>query len=174
MCLAVAAVAGSHPERVVAYSLWGCHFNTPNLKWKDATTRPGYAGPAQNAATAWTATPTPIYLTKVTSGANIQVNDGNFGDPSFNGITYPSGCDSNQHWTATIVTWFNRAALDTKSVAARQNTMVHELGHALGLAHTFDPNCATMGIMYVSDASFVSCGFTTPRPDDIDGINFLY
>ena len=51
---------------------------------------------------------------------------------------------------------------------AKQSTMVHEWGHALGLGD--QPNGSTMIMGYGRDRTTM----ITPQQDDIDGVNAIY
>ncbi|MCW3817810.1 M10 family metallopeptidase domain-containing protein [Micromonospora sp. DR5-3] len=163
-----------------AYALLGCKFSTPALKWKDSTTTSGYASVATASANAWTNTSTPVSLTKVTSGANITIANGNFGNSGYDGITLDGNqnnpsCGSSGLWSIGLVTWWNSYYTDGYSSAKRQSVMVHELGHALGLAHSSAGSCTNVPIMQPDTYTrYDVCRLTTPRAGDIDGVNFLY
>jgi hypothetical protein len=176
------------PAAAHAYALSGCRFATSTdvLKWQDATTRPDYAGPAADAVGVWNAEPIPLTLVKATSGANIRIADGVFGKTwhgmSFAGITLDTSerdptiyACSGGTWDTTMVTWWNRSYTDPFPAEERQAIMIHELGHAFGLAHTFADLCGQATIM---DADIVRwytvCGLHAPKQDDINGINALY
>ena len=82
LTLAVCLVAGGLTGTAGAAPAWvdgHCKFKTPSLKWKDLTTRTGYSTPATSAIAAWNGTPTPVFITKVTSGANMTISDVNDG-----------------------------------------------------------------------------------------------
>ncbi|MET7619277.1 matrixin family metalloprotease [Streptomyces sp. NPDC005408] len=183
--LAVTAAAVVIPATpAAAYNLNGCKFSTGTLKWQDATSTSAYASAAQNAVTAWNSTSTQFNLNKVTSGANIRVANGNFGATwngyQFVGVTLDtsqgSGLDcSGGTWDTTMVTWWNDYYTKSYGATKRQAIMVHELGHALGLAHTNGSSCSNVAVMdtdidYWADA----CSFWKPRQDDINGANALY
>jgi hypothetical protein len=72
--------------------------------------------------------------------------------------------------------WFNRYYEDAYPAAEREATMVHELGHALGLDHQGAnlSHCSTVPIMYPSLDNYTVCGKITPQSDDINGINAIY
>ena len=145
--LAVLTIAALlFPAPASAYQTLGCQFNSNgSLKWKDATSGSSWATPGQNAISLWDATSSPLALTKVTTGANIAVADGNFGNLGFDGIILDTSqrdptvysC-SGGTWDTTIVTWWNRYYADSYTSTKRKSVMVHELGHAFGLAHQSD------------------------------------
>ena len=169
-------------DPVLAFSTLGCQFTTATLKWQDSTSRSSYSTPGAASIAAWDATATPISLTKTTTGANIRVADGNFGNTNYDGITLDTSerdptvysC-SGGTWDTTIVTWWNRYYADAYSAAKRQSVMVHELGHAFGLAHSSGSNCLSVPIMQPDTATrWDLCHWNTPQSDDVNGINFLY
>ncbi|MFB6816550.1 matrixin family metalloprotease [Streptomyces sp. NPDC056347] len=172
-----------------AYGTLGCKFSTGTLKWQDATTTSGYATAATNAVEAWNSTSTQFNMNKVTSGANIRVASGNFGatwqGTQFVGITLNTSQEnpvtqscSGGTWDTTMVTWWNDYYTQHYGAVKRQAIMVHELGHALGLAHTAaasGSSCSKVSIMdRAIDGWYDACGFWTPRQDDINGANALY
>lgn len=187
--LVVGALAAAVPATSAsAYNLLGCKFAGSGnaLKWQDVTRSSGYASAGASAVSAWNSTSTQFNMAKVSSGANIRVADGNYGatwmGASFVGITLDShqanpitnSC-SGGTWDTTIVTWWNTHYTDSFTATKRKAIMVHELGHALGLAHTSGSGCS-VGIMDVNiNTKYDECGgFSTPRQDDINGANALY
>ncbi|MEW5354057.1 matrixin family metalloprotease [Streptomyces sp. 16-176A] len=188
--LAVASATVVIPASpAAAYDTLGCRFTSGTLKWQDSTTTSGYATAAKNAVGAWNTTSTQFNMNQVTSGANIRVTNGNFGSTwqglRFVGITLDTSqrdpvaysC-SGGTWDTTVVTWWNDYYTQHYGAAKRQAIMVHELGHALGLAHTAaapGSSCGQVSIMDKAiDAWYDVCGFWTPRQDDINGANALY
>jgi hypothetical protein len=149
-----------------------CKFTTPILKWKNSTTRPGYSTPAVNSFGAWLVTPTPVYLTLATTGANIVIADGNYG-PGADGGSYVS-CVAGYEVAAAQL-FINRFYADAYPVAARQSVIVHEVGHALGLDHASAGTCPNMPIMQpLTIDRYTDCLLISPQIDDINGINALY
>ncbi|GGN94309.1 hypothetical protein GCM10010112_83490 [Actinoplanes lobatus] len=169
-----------------AYSLLGCKFTSGNLKWQPKIANSTYTTAATAAINDWNSTSTHFNFTQVSSGANVHVADGNYGATwmgnSFSGITLNStqknpvtnSC-SGGTWDTTMVTWWNRHYTDSYTSAQRETIMVHEIGHALGLAHTASASSCSAPVMSVNIDSLVpSCGRMAPRQDDINGANALY
>lgn len=71
----------------------------------------------------------------------------------------------NWSWNRIYINWpfYNQKTTD----ALKQGVLGHELGHAMGLAHSTDPN-----VIMCTDAG--GRRVTTPQLDDLQGINHLY
>jgi len=150
------------------------------LKWKDYTSA-GYGTVAASSVSSWNNAATPITITKVTSGANIGVAEGNFGNTGLDGITQdalgnsPPACNGSGTWAGGVFVWWNSYYTDSYVTAKRESVMVHELGHALGLAHNTAGTCGNMPIMKSDIATrYGTCGLTNPNTDDINRVNALY
>lgn len=189
VALALGVAAAALPATpAMAYNTLGCKFGVSgnSLRWQDATNSSSYASAATQAINAWNSTSTQFNFAKVTSSPHLLVADGNFG-ATWNGASF-SGIilDMNQQnpianscgggtWDTSIVAWWNRYYTNAYGATKKQAIIVHEIGHALGLAHTTSVGCGTMTIMdWDIDAGFDSCGFWSPRADDINGANALY
>ncbi|NIL59952.1 matrixin family metalloprotease [Salinispora arenicola] len=172
-----------------AYNLYGCKYSGSgiNLKWQPALNNTSaYLNPAQWSIKVWNQVSAPVYFTQVTSGANLRIADGNFGNLPFDGVLLdasgvdPVGDDplnkcNNGFWSETNTTWWNTYYTDGASGQKKQSIMVHEIGHALGLAHRQTSSCSTSSIMEpVTYRRYDVCGHATPQADDIDGANYLY
>ncbi|OCC09512.1 matrixin family metalloprotease [Streptomyces sp. PTY087I2] len=168
---------------VSAYNLIGCKYNTAgnSLRWTDTTSRNEYSNPAQWAISRWNSTSTQFNFAAVSSGANLRLADGNFGNTGFDGILLDaSGVNPtsdnpllkcrNGYWAETNTAWLNRYYTDSYSGAKKQSVYVHEVGHALGLAHR--SSCVIMHP--TTSVRYDECGRSTPAQDDINGANALY
>jgi predicted Zn-dependent protease len=143
-----------------------------NIYW-NTNTSGDYYTQAVNAASDWTNTPTPIYMTMSSNPQWITVQANNYGSTGQDGVSYLI-CDqiTGAFGPGTTSNW-NTYYTDGYSSAARQSVMVHELGHAIGLAHTGGSPCS-IPIMYPSSERYSSCGYINPQQDDVNGVNYIY
>lgn len=170
------------PIAPAAAAPWGCQFSTPSLGWKPALTNSAaYLNPAQWSARYWHETNTPIFLTQVSSGANIVIADGTFAAADgFDGIVKTATgddrpCLTPHNWTTGMVAWWNKRYTDSYSGEKKLSVMVHELGHTLGLWHEDFTSCNYVSIM--EDDTYTRydvCRKYTPQTADVAFINQIY
>lgn len=160
---------GSNPQIVYEYwnvtSTWQSAFNTAQAAWDSET--PGWGG--------WFAYGT---------SENIPVFDGGYAG-SWWGLA-SGGCDSGggETWynlthcpgsNPCVKIQFNTNTTGGMNATERAHIAVHELGHALGLAHS-SLGCSNPVVMR-SDATWVydNCGLVVPPwQNDLDGVDAIY
>ncbi|MFF3453636.1 matrixin family metalloprotease [Streptomyces sp. NPDC002730] len=189
MALALGSLVALAPQ-ASAYNLLGCRYNAGGntLKWSNVTSSYAYSNPAQVSIEAWNSTSTQFNFTQVNTGANLRVADGNFGNAGgvdgalldasgvdLNNDSALHKCNSSGYWTETTTAWINRYYADSYPGAKKKDVLVHEIGHALGLAHRDTTACSTTSIMDTTTKDrYDICGLTEPTQDDINGANALY
>jgi hypothetical protein len=156
-----------------AYNTFGGHkliYGVTGEKyWINSSAAPHATG-IQNAWSSWSATSTPISYTQTATQADSRmdfykvssVNDW-WGITTFyvgSNTVDPEGTD----WSWAKV----RLDGDFANCPNKQGVIAHEVGHGMGLAHVFGGTARLMR----SNIAYLST--TTPKPDDVDGINSLY
>lgn len=172
------ASIGSAP-RADAYSFWACPQAFPNVQLDTSGVSSGYAAAAILAAAAWNYPGSPIHLSGNNPTSPNSMGDSYFGASGYVGITYNSGCVSTPAgvFTTGMSAYWNTYYTNSYSTDARQSTMVHELGHLMGLGHDTRPlSCGGLGsgIMYPNMDIYFVCGIKTPQFDDHFGMTALY
>lgn len=187
------APSGAAPAE--AYQLWGCYRATdmkPTTKPLDVYVAfvPGgksdagyYPRIGIDAANAWYAAVHNIILWKSPDGrSQVGVRAYAYGTlGKFAGITTKTrstalqgyACPSTKPYTKfTDDTWANWNTTYTNSYSDRRNRqiMVHELGHAMGLADVRSGNSCNTAMWW----QIVDCSSWVPRWDDVYGIQALY
>jgi hypothetical protein len=117
----------------------------------------------------------------------LDVYDTNAGNTGWSGITRKPGtastlptCSSGKWVARGMEIAMNTYYLNSYNSTERKGVIVHEFGHAFGLAHnSATVSCYTgiqaVSIMYPSDSRFnFACPVYTPTADDTTGVNTLY
>ncbi len=156
-----------------AYALLSCHMSNPQSSYgKTGGVTGGYATALTNAANDWTQTSTRLIIYAGSSSSQFTVDAFNFGNTGYDGIQNSSGCHSGI-WIDPYANW-NTYYTDSYTTTAKEQVIVHEIGHVLGLAHSGSSTCSGQPLMYYSSDRYFVCGHVKPQPDDVNGINAIY
>lgn len=157
-----------------AYTKTGCHWDRTTIDY-GTPTNSAYVSPTVNAATNWTNTPTPIYMRRVAGSpvSGVEISAANYGSVTWDGLS-SWNCSTFLHHTTAAWSRYNTYHTNYYSATGKQQLMVHELGHTLGLAHAGTATCSGQPIMYIWEKRYSVCGHVVPQADDIRGINDIY
>lgn len=171
-CVGTSLTVIALPQSLAAaYKVFGdCKFSSASITYAQHS---NYATASKNAIAAWNGTATPIYFSAVSSGYMFSIISQDNGDNGYDGYTYRT-CGSNGHYATSPVSAYNTYYTVNYNSTARKQLMVHEIGHALGLAHSGTATCSGQPIMYPSSSRYFTCGHQNPQPDDVNGVNSLY
>jgi hypothetical protein len=170
MVLASALFAFSVPNQASAAPITGCHFPSATVRVGTPLQAP-YAAAVRSAVNAWNATPTPVNFIQLSGDpiGGVSILASNFGNTGWDGrtqMTCPVPKGANSAW--------NTFYTDAYSAAGKQQVMVHELGHILGLGDVNSPACSGQPVMHFTSTRFTSCGHAVPQPIDIARVNAIF
>jgi hypothetical protein len=117
-----------------------------------------------DAMNAWTGSPANVILQALPG--NLTVEDTTATEP-WVGATF-----SNPNWGSTgSFVWVHVVmsipSMNALGYSAQKEASMHELGHAMGIDHTY-------GCIGVMEGTATFCGYSSPSSDDVAGINALY
>jgi hypothetical protein len=99
-----------------------------------------------------------VFVTAATSTtANVDINDMDYSDSAIKG-------EWNHNSSFPDSLWLNKYFLTSQTFGEVQNTITHELGHAMGLDHSYTGN-----VMYFNQSPQTTLG-----PQDISDFNYLW
>lgn len=154
-------------SRADAYVLNGCRWSSATITWMDNAISTSHKPAAQSASSRWSSS-TDVNLSWSTAYKALKVGDYSMGNNGYDGWTTWS-CPGGTYINANAD--LNNTYTNAFSTDKRTAIYVHELGHALGLAHS--NSLAVM--MYHSPAHvYNTYGFISPRTDDRSGMNAVY
>lgn len=93
-------------------------------------------------------------------------------DVGWDGLTSISHDPGSIYITNAIISLNSAKTTTWNSASALQSVAVHELGHVLGLDDLYDGSKAIMN--GYTEQRYWKYNLTTPQPDDINGVNYLY
>lgn len=163
------------PAPAMAYNLEGCKQNSSQVTF-DYSDLSNYTTLSPNSAGRWNSAVARMRFVYTHPGGTVSAGEFNYGNTTYAGITTYS-CSGGYMTTGLSATKsrLNTYFTDAYPNGERYTAMVHELGHAVGLAHNnAHGSCAAVQVMYFNLDSWVNCGIQTPQSDDIAGINYLY
>ncbi|WP_337862020.1 matrixin family metalloprotease [Nitrososphaera sp.] len=156
-----------------AYALYGCRHPSSTINYRtDSGMSSGYLTPIRYAVVTFNDVPANFFLDAVTSGERIFINTadlGLFGPLGQTAFANGQICDPGTGNLNTSTITLNTALLNGEGMEKRQAVAAHELGHAVGLAHT--SNSRTL--MYSTIAFFDTYSIFVPTLDEIRGLQSI-
>lgn len=162
-------------ESAEAYQFLGCKHPSNTVKYRiQSGTSSSYVTAMHYAVVTWNDAPSGLFLDEVTSGEHIFLQTGSLGLFGPLGITNwgSSGTDPICHPTTGFLNapkiTLNIDRLNSAAFELGEAVAAHELGHAIGLAHT-GPG-GEQALMYATSINYDSYGVFAPTLDDIRGV----
>lgn len=182
-CFLVLASSMSSMSTTSAYVFnpGGCRWSgsSPSIWYNFLSVTAPYQTATSAAAGAWNATSAPGAFFKAPTGqtVNVWVYDNYYG---LNGsVAWVSGsCGSNDIWNSPLSLQWNQTYLDDDTASLKQAVGVHEFGHVYGLWETTHSDCHNQvwhgAMMRGGEWAWTTCGWNTPKVDDVAGVDAIY
>lgn len=136
-----------------------------------------YSTEIQKAITSWNGILANIgatvrYKSNTVLGANVTFAQGTYSDVYWTAYTdlYPSSYSTP--YTAANIR-FKTSEMSLYTSLGKQAIACHELGHALGLAHTIDTSTKSIMLAYIDDFWGIH-GISSPQMYDQNELNVIY
>lgn len=110
----------------------------------------------------WTGSPANVILQALPG--NLTAEDTNDPTVDWVGITFKNTSGGYFNWAHVVM---DEPQMVRLSYSNQVEASMHELGHAMGLDHTY-------GCIGVMEGTSNYCGYGAPSSDDVAGINALY
>ena len=155
------------PDR--GYSLSGCRWPGADIAYRDDTA--SYFVATRAAAGRWNIGSSVVHIHPMPE-AGWTVAAANLGPTAPYGYTTWSCAEGR---FISVTTTYNTFYTDGFSFEQRVSVMTHEMGHALGLAHTSAAEGCPVAIMVANfSKTWGRCQEAWPQPTDIEAVRALY
>ena len=182
MCAVISGTTLAWAPAASAHNLEGCHWpkavigsTTIHYTNLEPTTS-GYYSVIDNAANRWSLSAAHIVYAKDDINYDVVAYTYNYGNTNYDGLTSYS-CVGGVFLKQNVSVHLNTYYTDSYVTDNKISVMVHEFGHAAGLAHSNPPASACNAppaIMWSDTGRYYNCGLQYPQSDDTSGLNTIY
>ncbi len=169
---AIAPLTQMHPvQSAEAYMLYGCKHPSSTITYRTASgMSTSYLTPIQYAIATFNDVPANFFLDSVTSGGRIYIETaalGAFGPLGQTAFANGQICDPGTGNLNTSTVTLNTDLLAFEGMEKRQAVAAHEIGHAIGLAHSGSSSNAQKTLMYATISMFDTYHIFVPTLDEV-------